>query len=122
MLEYLFNIFIKRRLQHRCFPVKFAKFLRTPFFREHSGGSFLLMSCLRFFAPQCSEIYSSLFDIFSYIYKFMSCVVASLKCFVNALLLLPNNSHAFTSLTRKSMKSVIVNVVIMSEDFSDSDF
>ena len=52
----------------------------------------------------------------------MSCVVASLKCFVNALLLLPNNSHTFTSLTRKSMKSVIVNVVIMSEDFSDSDF
>ena len=27
--------FIKKRLQHRCFPVKFAKFLRTPFFTEH---------------------------------------------------------------------------------------
>ena len=27
--------FIKERLQHRCFPVKFAKFLRTPFFKEH---------------------------------------------------------------------------------------
>ena len=27
--------FIKRRLQHRCFLVKFAKFLRTPFFTEH---------------------------------------------------------------------------------------
>ena len=26
---------IKRRLQHRCFPVKFAKILRTPFFIEH---------------------------------------------------------------------------------------
>ena len=24
--------FIKKRLQHRCFPVEFAKFLRTPFF------------------------------------------------------------------------------------------
>ena len=24
--------FIKKRLQHRCFPVKFAKYLRTPFF------------------------------------------------------------------------------------------
>ena len=24
-------------LQHRCFPVKFAKFLRTPFFIEHLG-------------------------------------------------------------------------------------
>ena len=24
-----------KRLQHRCFPVKFVKFLRTPFFAEH---------------------------------------------------------------------------------------
>ena len=38
MLESLFNkaaslqawIFIKKRLQHRCFPVSIAKFLRTP--------------------------------------------------------------------------------------------
>ena len=27
--------FIKKRLQHRCFPVKFATFLRTPFLKEH---------------------------------------------------------------------------------------
>ena len=27
--------FIKKRLQHTFFPVKFAKFLRTPFFTEH---------------------------------------------------------------------------------------
>ena len=26
--------FIKKRLQHRCFPEKFAKFLRAPFFTE----------------------------------------------------------------------------------------
>ena len=25
----------KKRLWHRCFPVNFAKFLRTPFFTEH---------------------------------------------------------------------------------------
>ena len=30
MLESLF----KKRLQHRCFPVKFAKLLRTPSFTE----------------------------------------------------------------------------------------
>ena len=43
MLKSLFNNvaglqacnFIKKSLQHRCFPVKFAKFLRTPFFTEH---------------------------------------------------------------------------------------
>ena len=27
--------FNKKRLQHRCFPVKLAKVLRTPFFTEH---------------------------------------------------------------------------------------
>ena len=26
---------LKRRIEHRCFPVNFAKFLRTPFFIEH---------------------------------------------------------------------------------------
>ena len=27
--------FIKKRLQHRCFPMKFEKFLRAPLFTEH---------------------------------------------------------------------------------------
>ena len=48
MLESLFNkvagpqasIFIKKRLQHRCFSVKLAKFLRTPFLKNTSGGCF----------------------------------------------------------------------------------
>ena len=26
---------LKKRLSHRCFPVNFAKFLRTPFLKEH---------------------------------------------------------------------------------------
>ena len=28
---------LKKRLWHRCFPVNFVKFLRTPFFTEHLG-------------------------------------------------------------------------------------
>ena len=28
-------ILLKKRLWHRCFPVNFVKFLRTPFFTEH---------------------------------------------------------------------------------------
>ena len=32
--------FIKKILQHRCFPVKFTKFLRTPFLQNTSGGCF----------------------------------------------------------------------------------
>ena len=30
---------IKTRLQHRSFPVKFAKFLRVPFFTEHLSAA-----------------------------------------------------------------------------------
>ena len=32
--------FIKKKLQHRCFPVKFAKCLRTYFLQNTSGGCF----------------------------------------------------------------------------------
>ena len=28
-------ILLKKELWHRCFPVNFAKFLRTPIFKEH---------------------------------------------------------------------------------------
>ena len=39
MLESVFSLkacnFIKKTLQHSRFPVKIAKFLRTPFFTEH---------------------------------------------------------------------------------------
>ena len=30
----------KKRLWHRCFPVNFTKFLRTPFLQNTTGGSF----------------------------------------------------------------------------------
>ena len=30
----VFINFIKKRLQHRCFPVKFAKYLRTPILKN----------------------------------------------------------------------------------------
>ena len=36
--------FIKKRLQHNFFPVKFAKFLRTIFFTEHVRWLFLEIS------------------------------------------------------------------------------
>ena len=31
---------LKKRLWHRCFPVNFAKFLRTPFYRTPSNDRF----------------------------------------------------------------------------------
>ena len=32
---------LKKRLWHRCFPVNFVKFVRTPFLQNTSGGCFL---------------------------------------------------------------------------------
>ena len=37
--------FIKKRLQHKCFPVKFAKFLRAPILKNIH--KWLLLSILR---------------------------------------------------------------------------
>ena len=38
----------KMRLWHRCFPVNFAKFLRTPFLQSTSGRLLLLFVILHF--------------------------------------------------------------------------
>ena len=38
---------LKQRLRHRCFPINFAKFLRTPFLQNTSGR--LLLNIRRYF-------------------------------------------------------------------------
>ena len=45
---------LKKRLWHRCFPVNFAKILRTPFL-QNTSGRLLLANCLNFarFQPPC---------------------------------------------------------------------
>ena len=47
--------FIKKRLQHRCFLVNFAKFLRTSFLQNTSGSCFWkwkdISSSLHFLLP-----------------------------------------------------------------------
>ena len=47
--------FLKKRLWHRCFPVIFAKFLRTPFLQNTSGR---LLFTNDEFKNNCSHIYS----------------------------------------------------------------
>ena len=34
---------LNKRLWHRCFPVNFVKFLRTPFLQNTSGGCFWIL-------------------------------------------------------------------------------
>ena len=41
--------FIKKRLQHRCFPVEYPKFLRTLFLQNTSGGCFWKHLVISFF-------------------------------------------------------------------------
>ena len=57
-----FNNFIKKRLWDRCFPMNFAKFLKTPFLTEH----------LRWLLLEKVYISNILFTAFSkyYNYKF----------------------------------------------------
>ena len=56
---------LKNRLWHRCFPVNFVKFLRTPFYTEHLW--WLLPDCSNFFqfflcsTILCSSFYPNLY-------------------------------------------------------------
>ena len=36
------GVLLKKRLQHKCFPLKFPKFLRTPFLRNNSEQLLLI--------------------------------------------------------------------------------
>ena len=55
--------FLKKSLWHRCFPVKFAKSLRTPFLQNTHGGCFWLynykldtnMNTVEYFLGQLSR-------------------------------------------------------------------
>ena len=40
---------LKGRLWHRCFPMNFVKFLRTPFLQNNSGGCFYFLKWPSFF-------------------------------------------------------------------------
>ena len=46
----------KKRLWHRCFPVNFAKFLRTPFLLNTSGGCFWNQSHLELDRAKQSQL------------------------------------------------------------------
>ena len=48
-----YSFITKRRLQHKCFPVKFAKLLRTPFLTEHLWWLLLIIQNLKFKLSKC---------------------------------------------------------------------
>ena len=52
---------LKKKTWHRCFPVNFAKFLRTSFLQNTSGGCFCCYFLFTYF------MYSLLFAVFIYV-------------------------------------------------------
>ena len=50
---------LKKRLWHRCVPVNFAKFLRTPFLQKTSGQLLLYMNNLGEFTLLFLQFYQS---------------------------------------------------------------
>ena len=54
--SFLINTLVKKRLWHRCFPVNFAKFLRTPFLQKNSGRLREKWSCSELFLSPFSRI------------------------------------------------------------------
>ena len=70
VLESLFNKvvglltynFVKKRLQHRCFPVKFEKFLRTPILKNVWNMLFLLQPLAEAYSGPNQTSKMELFD------------------------------------------------------------
>ena len=89
-LESLFNKvagleacnFIKKRIQQRCFPVKFAKLFKTPFFTEHLQWLLLykpfIVVLLQAQTKFCSVLY----------FQMQELQLMSLRIFIHCLLLL----------------------------------
>ena len=63
---------LRKRLWHGCFPVSFAKFLRTPFFTGHIG--WLLLLLVFPFQDYFQKTFSVFMDMFFvyFKYKFMN--------------------------------------------------
>ena len=56
---------LKRRLWHRCFPVNFVKFLRTPFLQNTSGRLLLLWIKLQTYITESDTAVDGCFEFFN---------------------------------------------------------
>ena len=97
--------FIRKRLQQRCFPVKFAKFLRTPFLTKH----------LWWLLPNFSLTNSTAFWFLHYfmLQRFFSKLVYTWKEIIGLLNIFTNqgqkNFHIF-----RTCKNISVKVFLLS--------
>ena len=71
--------FIKRSLQHRCFPVKFAKLFRAPFFTEHSQWLLLGFSVWNIFLSCGKDWWERNSDLTIFIFSVPFCESQKIK-------------------------------------------
>ena len=78
-------ILLKKRLWHRCFPINFMKFLKTPFFAEHLWANASRLNihikiiqywsgvtyCTKVYINLCHAIFQYLFALLSYLLKYL---------------------------------------------------
>ena len=80
--------FLKKGLWHRCFPVSFTKFLRTPFLKEHLRWLLLAFrseSTLDSFRTSCSkqaQYLQFMWTVTSWKYSLSNIVQTSSLCYV----------------------------------------
>ena len=83
-------ILLKKRLWHRCFPINFMKFLKTPFFAEHLWANAsrlnIHIKIIQYWSgvTYCTKVYINLCHvIFQYlIYSFKVTNKDFFKCFI----------------------------------------
>ena len=54
---------LKKKLRHRCFPVKSAKFLRTPFLYNTSSRLLLILYCIENFTLYVNSVIWKFFNL-----------------------------------------------------------
>ena len=105
---------LKKRLCHRCFPVSFAKFLRTPFDKTRLGDCSLDSTRLVFFSNNqfCKLIFKNVFSIrlhyiqYHRVFRSGSRTPATSK--MGLFVIIVNGSKPLTIITKCSILNVAV--------------
>ena len=80
------QLYQKRRLQHRYFPVNFAKFLGTLFFKEHFWLLLLLFDARMFLMSTHQSILDEKTPLLAPLFNFFSALKLIIFYFVNIVL------------------------------------
>ena len=107
--------FIKKRLQHRCFPVKSAKFFKTLFLQNTSGGCFCKDKC-HFLSVKCHKTNVCGAEIkSSNCAKLLGLKIDSVLVFSRTI------NNIINSLHKQRLKLIYIDKTSSFEDFLEKD-